>query len=484
VKTGKIRIPLPGRVAAIALSFAAAASPVGSGLDAAAPAPARGAAAGTPLAFVDVSVVPMDSSLVIPHQNVVIRGDRIEAIGPASSLKVPSGAQTVDGRGLWLMPGLIDMHVHLNAPDDGTIYVANGVTTIRNMWGFPETLEWRKQYLSGERLGPSVLTTGPILDGKPPIWPGSTVIETPAQAESEIVAEKAAGFDFVKVYSRLSAPAYAGILAAAKRHGMRVVGHVPDSVGVLGVLSARGQESIEHLTGYLAAAQRTGSPAMGVTNWNERRRVMLANLDESKLPELARMSRDAGVWNCVTLIVSQRIAALDRADSLKKLPGVKYVAPEMVAMWDPSKDFRLKGTTAADFAAMREVSAFQMRMTRALRDAGARILLGTDTSNPFVTPGFSAHEELALLVAAGLTPYEALRAGTADAAEFLRADIGRVRPGLRADLILVDGNPLQDVAAASRRRGVVLRGRWMPAAELDHALEDVAKKRAAASTVH
>jgi imidazolonepropionase-like amidohydrolase len=444
------------------------------------------AARGAPsaLAIVDVNVVPMDSNLVMPHQYVVVRGDRIESVGPASKVAVPKDATRIDGRGLWLMPGLIDMHVHLNAPDDGTIYVGKGVTTIRNMWGFPETLEWRKSYLSGERLGPTVYTTGAILDGQPPIWPGSTVIETADQAESEIAAEKAAGFDFVKVYTRLSRPAYLAILESARRHGMRVVGHVPDSVGVLGVLEARGQESIEHLTGYLVAAQKPGSPAAGITNWNERRRAMLASLDESRIPDLARRTRDAGVWNCVTLIVSQRVAALDRVDSLKQLPGVKYVAPEMVAMWDPAKDFRFKGTTAEDFAAMRAVSAFQMRMTRALRDAGARLLLGTDTSNPFVTPGFSAHEELALLVAAGLTPYEALRAGTADAAEFLHMDAGRVRPGLRADLVLVEANPLQDVAAAERRRGVVLRGRWIAAAELDSAMEAVAKERAASAASH
>ena len=210
----------------------------------------------------------------------------------------------------------------------------------------------------------------------------------------------------------------------------------------------------------------------------------VSNLDEARIPELARKTRDAGVWSCVTLIVGKRMSELDHADSLmKNLPGVKYVAREMTALWDPSKDFRFKGTTPGYFASMRAVTAFQMRMTRALRDAGARILLGTDASNPFVVPGFSTHEELALLVASGLTPYEALRAGTADAAEFLHADVGRIRKGMRADLILVEGNPMKDVHAASRRKGVVLRGRWIPAKELDEGLEVVAKNRAA-ETVH
>ena len=386
----------------------------------------------------------------------------------------------IDGRGKWLIPGLIDMHVHLNDEGDGALYVANGVTTIRNMWGFPETLAWRKDYGAGKPLGPTVYTTGSILDGRPPIWPGSTVIETAAQADSEIMAEKAAGYDFVKVYNRLSPDAYAGILAAARKHGMRVVGHVPDAVGVNGVLAARGQESIEHLTGYLTAAQIDGSHAAEIADWNEKRRAMIAHLDPAKIPILARKSRDAGVWNCVTLIVGERFSALEHRDSLMKLPEVRFVAPELVAMWDPSKDFRLRQATPEDFAAMRALTAFQKRMTRALRDSGARLLLGTDSSNPFVVPGFSAHQELALLVDAGLTPYQALRAGTADAAEFLHAgsEIGQVRAGLRADLVLVDGNPLIDVHAAAHRSGVVLRGRWFPADELDATLEKVAKERA------
>ena len=439
---------------------------------------------GAPPALVirDVTVVPMDHEGVLEHRDVWIQGDRITGIDLASST-VPGGALAIDGRGAWLMPGLVDMHVHLNDERDGVLYVANGVTTIRNMWGFPETLEWRKQYASGRKIGPTVYTCGAILDGNPPIWPGSKVIETAEQAEQELLAEKAAGYDFVKVYSRLTRTAYDGILAAAKRHGMRVVGHVPDSVGLGAVLELRGQESIEHLTGYLAAVQRPDSRLAQIADWNERRREGITHIDESKLATIAKQSKDAGVWNCVTLIVGARFAALDHRDSLLALPESKFVPPFSLMMWDPARDFRMKGMKPEDFDALRSVSAFQMRMTRALRDAGARILLGTDTSNPFVVAGFSAHEELELLVAAGLTPYEALRTGTADAAEFLHAEgeLGEVRPGLRADLVLVDANPLVDVRAAARIRGVVLRGQWMPADDLRSDLASLAKAMAPSS---
>ena len=430
--------------------------------------------------FTDVHVVPMDSERVLDHQNVVVRGDRIVAVGPAASTPVPAGATTIDGQDQWLMPGLVDAHVHFNDPTDAPLYVANGVTMIRNMWGMRATLKQRAEYASGEKLGPTLYTAGPILDGKPPIWPGSTVIENAREAEAEIAAEKAAGYDFVKVYSRLSPAAYAGILAAAKKHGMRVVGHVPEPVGLAGVLAARGQESIEHLTGYLGAAQTADSRYASLTDWNQKRLEAVSHIDEAKLPELARRTREAGTWNCVTLIVNERFSVLDRRDSLLALPSVKYVAPEVLAAWDPAQDFRLSSMKESDFAAMRASCAFQLRMTRALRDAGARLLLGSDTSNPFVIPGFAVHEELALLVKAGLSPYEALRAATSDAAEFLHASgtFGRVRPGLRADLVLVAGNPLADVRAAARRTGVMLRGVWLPAARLDTELDRIAAERA------
>lgn len=438
------------------------------------------APAGTGLAFVDVSVVPMDADRVLEHQTVLIRGDRIAALGPAASTPIPDGATRIDGHGKWLMPGLVDMHVHLSDPDDGTLYVANGVTTIRNMWGTPETLATRADYAARRALGPTVYTTGPILDGKPVVWDGSIAIENAEEAEKEIAAEKAAGYDFVKVYARLGKDAYFGILAAAKKHGLRVVGHVPDAVGLDSVLAAGGQESTEHLLGYLMAVQEDHSPALGKPEVGANSRVALAHVDDAKLADIVRRSKAAGVWNCVTLVFFERFGALDDRDALLRLPAVRYLSPEQLAGWDAKKDSRAQGMTTDDFATVRALVAFDKRMTRALRDAGARLLLGTDTSNPFVIAGFAVHEELALLVEAGLTPFEALRAGTADAAEFLHAEreFGRIAPGLRADLILVDGNPLSDVHNASRTSGVVLRGKWLPATKLAAALDRVAKDRA------
>jgi imidazolonepropionase-like amidohydrolase len=431
------------------------------------------------LAIVDVSVVPMDANHVLEHQTVIVRGDRIAALGPATSTPVPDGITHLDGHGKWLMPGLVDMHVHLEDPDDGTLYVANGVTTIRNMWGVAQTFSMRADYAEGRALGPTVYTTGPILDGKPVVWPGSVAIESTQEADEEIAAEKAAGYDSVKVYSRLGKDAYFGILAAAKKHGLPVAGHVPDAVGLDDVLAAGGLASIEHLTGYLMAMQAKDSPVLGKGEFGPNSRAVVAHVDDSKLADVVRRSKASGVWHCVTQVMTEHFAVLDHHEELLRLPGVKYLSPAQLASWDPKNNFRAKGMSAEDFAAERARAAFNKRITRALHDAGARLILGTDTSNPFVIAGFSAHEELALLVESGLTPFEALRAGTADAAEFLHAEreFGRVAPGLRADLILVEGNPLNDVHNASRASGVVLRGQWFPAAKLQAALDQLAEDR-------
>jgi hypothetical protein len=319
------------------------------------------------LAFVDVSIVPMDADHVLEHQTVLIRGDRIAALGPAASTRVPDGTTRIDGHGKWLMPGLVDMHVHLDDADDGTLYVANGVTTIRNMWGTLGTLATRADYAEGRALGPTVYTTGPILDGKPPTWPGSLAIENAEEAEKEIAAEKAAGYDFVKVYERLGKDAYLGILTAAKKHGLRVVGHVPIAVGLDSVLAAGGQESIEHLTGYLMAMQEKDSPALDKSEFGANSRVVLAHVDDTKLADVVRRSKAAGVWNCVTQIMTEHFVALEHQEALLRLPAVKYLSPEQLATWDPKKNFRAQGMTAEDFAAERARRLQQARDPSAAR---------------------------------------------------------------------------------------------------------------------
>jgi imidazolonepropionase-like amidohydrolase len=416
-------------------------------------------------AIVDVNVVPMDGEHELAHQTVLIDGQRIVAVGPVASTPVAKGARRIEGMGRWLIPGLYDMHVHLNEANDALLYVANGVTTVRNMWGGPDRLAWREQARTNDPawLGPDLITAGPIVDGDPPVWPGSTVVTTPEAARAEVDAQKQAGYDFVKVYEHLTPAAYDAIAAEAKKQGIRFAGHVPPAVGLEHALAA-GQASIEHLTGYLGA--EAGMPQGKLPE-------VIAHVDETKLPALAKATHDAGAANTPTLIVMSRIAALDDPAPLLARRENRYVSPQTREWWNPKTDFRFKNDTPDDFAAMRTANVMRQHVVKALAAAGATIFAGTDAPNPFVVPGFSLHEELGLLVGAGLTPYQALRAATAVPAQWL-GRTATITVGAPADLVLLDTDPLKDIAATRTREGVMLRGTWHPQAELDGKLEALA----------
>ncbi|MEX1253613.1 MAG: amidohydrolase family protein [Dehalococcoidia bacterium] len=439
-------------------------------------------------AFVDVTVVPMDRERLLAHQTVLIQDGRISAMGAAAEVSVADEAERIDGRGRYLMPGLVDMHVHYNEPSYAALFVANGVTTVRNMWGFPLHLQARGQIGRGEGFGPAIYTCGPIMDGSPPIWPGSTVIETAEEAERSVAEQREQGYDFLKVYSNLTLDAYDAIAAAARKHGMRVVGHVSDRVGLRHALES-GQASIEHLQGYLPALVPGGAPPPAASTYTERMIHAGERADESRIPTVVEWTCRAGAWNCVTLLVGRKLAAARLSFDEERLrPELRFLSPEYIARWDPKNDFRQQDQVDPDRAAnaFQRAAGLRNQLVRALRDAGARLLLGTDTPNPFVIPGFAIHEELPLLVEAGLTPYEAIRAGTSDAAEFLGAadEFGTIAIGRRADLILTDANPLADVTNVARRSGVMVRGRWLAAAELDAMLEGVADAAAAPTAPH
>ena len=351
-----------------------------------------------------------------------------------------------------------------------SLLLANGVTTIRNMIGDPKHLQWRESIQSGELLGPTIYTAGPIIDGDPPMWPGSVVVTTVEEARATVFKQKEAGYDFLKVYNGLSREAYDALIAAARTYRMPVVGHVPDEVGLLHALQS-GLRSIEHLEGYDTALLREGAVKGHLFSWDR--------LDEKRFAEIARRTEHAGTWNCPTLVVFQKWIAPEEKDLLRQRlaqKGAKYVSPQTVRSWRLEETY-LKDVSREWAQGIRVTDKVRKQIVKALHDAGARILLGTDYLNPFVIPGFSIHEELRNLVDAGLTPYEAIRAGTRDAAEFLGAldEFGTIEVGKRADLLLLDENPLLDVRNVERIAGVMVRGRWLPGNELRERLERIAK---------
>lgn len=422
-------------------------------------------------AFVNVAIVPMDRERVLENSTVVIADGRIREHGPTSAIAIPENAIVIDGRGKYLMPGLADMHAHSWEEQEFPLLLANGVTTIRNMFGGPIHLQWKTRIAAGELpAAPNIYTAGPIIDGNPPIWPGP-VVENAAHARRTIDAQHAAGYDFLKVYSRLSREAYDAVILEATAHGMLVAGHVPDSVG-LAVALRSGMSSIEHLSGYEYLARKTRGPGEEAS-W--------ARVDESQFASIAQETAKSGTWNCPTLVLFQYRVAPGETELLSKLsarPEMRYVSPEIARSWRPENNFLKNSTPARAASSRKKGDVMRKKLVKALHDAGARLLLGTDYGNPYVVPGFSVQQELHNFVDAGLSPFEALRAGTSGAAEFMNAsnEFGTIARGRRADLILVEGNPLEDVSNVNKAVGVMVRGNWFSRTELMSELEKLAKQ--------
>jgi imidazolonepropionase-like amidohydrolase len=417
------------------------------------------------IAIRDVTVIPMDRDGALPHQTVIVRGDRIVAVGPVASTAVPKGATTIDGAGKWLIPGLVDMHVHTYDPQALAMFVSMGVTTVRVMWGAPAVLGAREAIRNGEpRLAPSIYTSGDIVDGDPTIWPSSIPLRNAAEATAEVERQHRAGYDYIKVYSRLTPEAYDAVVAAAGRLGMPVIGHVPNAVGLADVLTAK-QRSTEHLDGFARFTERDDSPIKDEKSWATRA-TAYKYADEAKITDAIARVVASGGWTCPTLVVMDRISHLDKPDTTR--PEYAYVPPASIASWDPKQDFRFQAWTADQFVALRGTVTWNGSIVKRLADAGAPIVAGTDVGNPWLVPGYSLHDELGLLVGAGLTTAQALKAATVNPADFFaaRGELGSIAAGARADLVLLDGDPLADIAATRAIAGVMLRGRWLPAAEL------------------
>lgn len=411
-----------------------------------------------PIAFVRVHVVPMDTERVLRDQTVLVEHGRIARIGASKDVSVPTGVQQIDGRGeLYLMPGLCDSHVHVLDPDEFTFYVANGVTTVRNMSGEPFHLFWRREIADGRMFGPTLITTGPTMDGVPPEGSNRVIVTTRAEAERAVDDIHAAGYDMIKVYGGLSADAYAGIASAAKRLKLQVVGHLPRSVGLEGALGL-GQASIDHAEEYLY--------------------TFFKDAGVEKMPEAVRLTHDAGAWVVPTLVTFDMIGRqIADAPALMSRPELRYVDPATSASWITKQNHYLRDFVPADAERFSTRLVFLKELVRELHRAGVPLLAGTDAGIafgvPFVVPGYSLHTELANLVECGLTPFAALQTATVNPARFMHQarEVGTVTEGARADLLLVDGNPLENVANASRRVGVMVRGRWSTDAELTGMLE-------------
>lgn len=422
--------------------------------------------------FLSVNVVPMNEEKVLPNQVVVVRDGKITAIGP--NARYGRNALVINARGKYLMPGLAEMHAHVPPIDDIEpmkevllLFAARGVTTIRGMLGHPRHLELRSKVQRGELLGPRFITSGPSFSGQS--------VKTEAAAADMVRQQKTAGYDFLKLHPGLTRQTFAAMASTAREVNIPFAGHVSFDVGVWRAIEA-GYATIDHLDGFVE------SLVPGIENTTEQQNglfgMFLADrADTTRIPRLMTALREKNVWVVPTQALAERWFAPDSdPDALAREPEMIYMQPGTVAGWVNTKKNLLRNPQYnAD--ALHRFIALRRKLIYECNRAGVGLLLGSDAPQVFDVPGFSVHHELRYLVASGLSPYEALRTGTANVGRFLNIPgLGTVTTGAPSDLVLLSGNPLTDINATTRIEGVMLGARWLPADWIASTLKKLEKR--------
>lgn len=478
------------------------------------------------VAITHVTVINVVTGAELRDWTVLVRDRRIATMDTAPQVRVPAGTRRVDGTGRFLIPGLWDMHVHL--PGDRLVrtnmfplFIANGITGVRDMWGDCDTIcaaddldndrpvsaavvhRWKHDIGSGALIGPRLVAASAIFDGPSPDNPGSYAIHSPDEARDRVRLAKQHQVDFIKVLSGLSRESYLAIVDEARRQGLSVAGHVPYEMTALEVSNA-GQRSIEHtadVDGFGSYGDRGAScsdrpdavrDALSATRSNQdttaaaRARLRIAYLrtltesySESLCARLFAQFARNDTWRVLTLLVERNGDMRRLGDTLLALdPRLRYVDPPTLKAWRQQAPIDARSRrTGDDSAAFLELVRIRLALPGAMQRAGVHLLAGTDEPNPWVIPGFSLHEELALLVNGGLTPLEALQTATINPARFLRAtdSLGVVAPGKLADLVLLDADPLMDIHNTSRIEAVIVNGRYFARPALNELLAGAAR---------
>lgn len=429
----------------------------------------------------DVAVVPVTGTPTARTATVVVRDGRIVAVSGEADVEIPDGAKVIDGRGKYLIPGLADMHVHLYsdddapdsvAPDEFAVMLANGVTTIRLMIGTPEHLKLRKEIEAGRVLGPQLWIASPQFTGKKDT--NCRVVTTPDEARAAVREVADAGYDFIKLTVDITPEVFEAIVQSARERKIPIVGHVDPRVGVRRALKA-GQH-IEHLDNYLETILSDAAPSRkSVSNYDVFRPENWKSLDfmdATKLREIAVETAQSGTFTTPTLTIPKVAFALGQTlDEIHARPDWPLMPPK-------SRDLFLRANerywkTAASDERRRKYVETRNQLVKEIRDAGGRIMAGSDAPEWFFGYGYTLHRELESLVAAGLTPQQSLEAATLTPANFVggQGEWGRIGTGMRADMVLLTANPLEDIRNSTKIEGVCIGGRWLNRAELDQMLD-------------
>jgi len=398
-------------------------------------------------AFLHVNLIPMDRERVLADQTVVVKDGRIAQIGPSNAVEVPRGARPIEAKGKYLIPGLTDAHVHLYSSTEFPLYLANGVTTVFNLDGRPAHLLWRKQVASGELLGPTIFTAGPLFGRA----------HTAAEAVRLVDEQADRGYDAVKIYNPVSKEEYPALIAEAKRRNLLLMGHVargPDFE-----MTIRSGQSIAHLEEFL------------YTYFNPQHDDHNDHIvfDETKIPVVARETAEAGIYVIPTL--STYAAIVQQAtdlDAFLKNPELRSLSPWALAQFGLAVNPYKNGFAPEAYPRIRTSLAFQRKLVKALFDDGVPLMAGTDAPDVGPLAGSGIHDELEELVRDGLTSFQVLQSATVNPAGYFRqsGEFGTVEVAKRADLVLLQGNPLADIGATRSIVGVMVRGRWLSREEL------------------
>ncbi len=439
------------------------------------------------VAFVGVNVIPMDKERVWMNQTVLVRGGIIVELG--GKVKIPKDALKIDGKGKYLIPGLVDMHAHLLsdealpdslAPDELKVMIANGVTTIRLMIGTPEHLILRKQSANQEIIAPTIYAASPQFSGKSfgDIFNGY-VVTNEEQARDAVRKAKADGYDFIKLTFFISRVVYDAVIDEAAKQNIRVIGHVDRQVGLMRAFEARQQ--IEHLDGYFEAMLPPNSDLKGSTSgvfvWQPKAWESLDVLDVAKIPELARKTVAANPFACPTLTFLKSSFGTGSTDEeVRARAGDRFYPPKIRKELDAPRHRFWENPPSADRRA--KYVDYRNRLTKAIYDAGGHILAGSDSPDWLLLYGFTLHTEMKNLTEAGLSNYAALESATRNPALFFGtiAQTGTIEKGKKADLVLLDANPLENISNTERRTGVMLNGKYYTQIELNKWLDEIAER--------
>jgi len=449
-------------------------------------------AASKALVLTHVTVIDATGAPAQPDMTVVISGDRITALGKTGKLAPANDARVIDAKGKFLIPGLWDMHVHTSYRNFLTLFVANGVTGIRDMGGTPGEFElfsrWRAEFKRDALPAPRIVAAGIVVDG--PAGKGrsdSLHVANESEARQAVISLRKRGADFIKVYTLLSREAYFATADESKKQRLPFAGHVPAEVSAAEASDA-GQKSMEHLFGVLSACAKNEAELLGEVRAEIASSITpvfiraelhaqaraLDAWDEPKTAALLALFARNGTWQVPTLVGFRNLS--DAADDpFVSDSRLKFIASEKREAWKKQRAYLQQHLTTAYWDRSKRLFQKQLELMGAMQRAGVGLLAGTDTAGFYVFPGFSLHEELELLVKAGLTPMETLQAATRNPARYLGMSetLGTVEKGKIADLVLLEANPLEAIGNTRKIAAVILGGRLIARQELDQLLAEV-----------